>query len=103
MHTTRVIAAGEPRPELLWVGDGGWVACDPSVSEHDANRVLAYLECKDGIVYVLWVRGGGVDEFASLREALQATATRMAAQRVRAVDVGAQLAPTAAHRAAALA
>lgn len=62
-----------PRPELIWVGHGGWVACDASVAPDDPGRVLAYVECKDGLVYVLWVRGGGdVAEFDSIRHALDA-------------------------------
>ena len=61
------------RPELLWVGNGGWVACDPEADENDPGRVLAYLECKDSVVYVLFVRGGAdVLEFESLRAALDA-------------------------------
>ena len=59
--------------ELVWLGDGGWVACDPRRDEHDPRRVLAYLECKDSVAYVLWVRDhGGVVEFESLRDALAA-------------------------------
>ena len=60
-------------PELRWLGQGAWVACDPSLPEDDARRVIAYLECKDHIAYVLWVsRPGAVVEFDSLREALDA-------------------------------
>jgi hypothetical protein len=60
-------------PELVWLGQGAWVACDPSLPEDDGRRVIAYLECKDGLVYVLWVRDrGAVIEFTSLREALEA-------------------------------
>lgn len=104
MHTTRVVTAADPRPELIWVGDGGWVACDPLATEHDPNRVLAYVECKVGIVYVLWVRGGGgVDQFVSLREAMEAIAAQMAAQRVDAAGVGAKAASVEAPRAVALA
>jgi hypothetical protein len=68
------------RPELLWVGSGGWVACDPAVDPSDPHRVVAYLECKDERVYLLWVTGsGGVREFASLREALDQISLRLAA------------------------
>jgi hypothetical protein len=43
--------------------------------------VIAYLECKDSRVYVLWVSGAtGVCEFPSLREALDAIAERLAPQ-----------------------
>lgn len=61
------------RTELIWLGDGAWVACDPRADENDPRRVLAYLECKDSVVYVLWVRDRiGVVEFGSLREAVAA-------------------------------
>ena len=43
-------------PELIWVGDGAWVAHDPSLPEGDPRRVIAYMEHKDRRVYVLWVR-----------------------------------------------
>jgi hypothetical protein len=62
-------------PELQWVGHGGWVACDPHAAAGDPHRVLAYLECKDARVYVLWLHhSGGVTEYASLRDALDALA-----------------------------
>jgi len=61
------------RPELVWVGDGGWVARDPAVDAHDPGRVLAYLECKDGVVYVMCVTvRPEVIEFPTLRTALDA-------------------------------
>lgn len=67
------------RPELLWVGSGAWVACDPAVDAADPHRVVAYLECKDDRVYVLWVAGAaGVCEFDSIREALDQIASRLA-------------------------
>ncbi|WP_019180044.1 hypothetical protein [Microbacterium yannicii] len=70
------IASAPPqrrRPELLWVGEGGWVACDPEADADDPGRVLAYLECKDSVVYVLFVRGRTeVVEFESLRAAIDA-------------------------------
>lgn len=44
------------RPELIWVGNGAWVACDPRVSENDPNRVLAYMESMDGVVTLLRVK-----------------------------------------------
>lgn len=66
-------------PELQWVGDGAWVASDPAAAENDPHRVIAYLECKDSRVYVLWVSGAtGVCEYESLREALAAIAQRLA-------------------------
>ncbi len=66
------------RPELLWVGSGAWVACDPAVDTSDPRRVLAYLECKDGRVYLLWVSGSaGVCEFDSLRDALDQISERL--------------------------
>jgi len=70
MHAEPVRTA---KPELLWLGQGAWVACDPSLPEDDGRRVIAYLECKDHIVYVLWVRDPrGVVEFPTLRDALNA-------------------------------
>jgi len=78
MLDASIPAVQSRRPELLWVGSGGWVACDPSVETTDPHRVLAYLECKDDRVYVLWVMGGaGVCEFGSIREALDELAQRM--------------------------
>lgn len=74
-----VIGVSEPaeqarnHSELVWLGDGGWVACDPRLDEHDPRRVLAYLEYKDSVVYVLSVRDHlGVVEFHSLPDALAA-------------------------------
>jgi hypothetical protein len=66
------------RPELLWVGSGAWVACDPAVDPSDPHRAIAYLECKDGRVYLLWVTGSaGVCEFASIRDALEQISERL--------------------------
>ncbi|MFB8145970.1 hypothetical protein ACFC1W_04400 [Microbacterium sp. NPDC056003] len=82
MEMTHVITGGDPRPDLVWVGNGGWVACDTLADHSDPHRVVAYLECKDEIVYVLWVHGrAGVDEYRSLREALAAIAEGMRARR----------------------
>ncbi|MBW9119311.1 hypothetical protein JNB63_04325 [Microbacterium trichothecenolyticum] len=68
-----VTASGGPRPELVWVGDGGWIACDPVAGIHDPRRVLAYLECRDSVVRLQWVRDSAdVVEFSTLREALDA-------------------------------
>ena len=59
--------------ELTWVGDGAWVACDPSLAEHDPHRVIAFLECRDHHVDVIWVRDQRPPErFEGLREALRA-------------------------------
>jgi hypothetical protein len=74
-------ARRDRHPDLQWVGDGAWVASDPSADQSDPHRVIAYLECKDSRVYVLWVSGAtGVCEFPSLREALDAIAERLAPQ-----------------------
>lgn len=60
-------------PELIWVGDGGWVACDPTLPRSDPRRVIAYLECKDHQVYVLPVRSRSVARsYETPREALEA-------------------------------
>lgn len=48
--------AERPAAELLWVGDGAWVACDPTLGETDPRRVIAYVECRDHAVHVMWVR-----------------------------------------------
>jgi hypothetical protein len=67
------------QPDLQWVGDGAWVASDPSADQNDPHRIIAYLECKDSRVYVLWVTGStGVREFDSLRDALDAITERLA-------------------------
>lgn len=49
-------AAGGSSAELLWVGDGAWVACDPRLDASDPRRVIAYVECRDHAVHVVWVR-----------------------------------------------
>lgn len=65
-------------PELVWVGSGAWVACDPAAGENDPHRVIAYLECKDNRVYLLWVADpDGVHEFGSIRLALEAVSERL--------------------------
>ena len=66
-------AAAIHRPELAWVGRGAWVACDPALPPDDARRVIAYLECKNQHVSVLWVRDRHDEcSFDTLREALDA-------------------------------
>ena len=78
MLTVPISADGLRRPELLWVGSGAWVACDPAAEKDDPRRVVAYLECKDERVYLLWVTGSaGVCEFDSIRAALDAIAARL--------------------------
>ncbi len=78
MLETSIPAVQTRRPELLWVGSGGWVACDPSIDAADPRRVVAYVECKDDRVYVLWVAGAaGVCEFGSVRDALEQIAQRL--------------------------
>jgi hypothetical protein len=63
MHTnapagrTASLSRHRRRPELVWVGEGGWIACDPEADPDDPGRVLAYLECKDSVVYLLCVKG----------------------------------------------
>lgn len=90
MLTTPPAPASEPaapldptvtgrRPDLQWVGDGAWVATDPACAANDPNRTIAYLECKDSGVSVLWVSGAtGMCTFPSLREALDAIEERLA-------------------------
>lgn len=78
MLATRTTADRTRRPELLWVGSGAWVACDPAREADDPQRVIAYLECKEERVYLLWVRGSaGVCEFGSIRDALDRIAERL--------------------------
>jgi hypothetical protein len=58
--------------DLVWVGDGSWVARDPAVSDDDARRVIALIEHRDHHVYVVWVRDRqDVSRYESLREAVQ--------------------------------
>lgn len=65
--------------ELLWVGDGQWCACDSAVAADDPRRVIAFLDCKDQHVDVVWVREQRADErFDTLREALHAVRTSAA-------------------------
>jgi hypothetical protein len=74
--------AEEPAPELIWVGDGAWVAQDPAMPADDPRRVVAYVEHKDHRVYVLWVRDRrDVCVYESLREAITAVAAACAAAR----------------------
>lgn len=81
MLASSPIARRDRQPDLQWVGDGAWVASDPDADVNDPRRVIAYLECKDSRVYVLWVNGAtGVCEFESLREALAAIAERLVPQ-----------------------
>ncbi|UYK39668.1 hypothetical protein [Microbacterium terricola] len=62
-----------PATELLWVGDGGWVACDTALAKTDPRRVIAFIECKEHRVRVQWVRDRcDVSVHDTLREALQA-------------------------------
>jgi hypothetical protein len=80
MLATTIASDRVRRPELLWVGSGGWVACDPGADANDPHRVIAYLECKDERVYVLWVSGStGVCEFGSIRDAIDAISGRLPA------------------------
>lgn len=73
MSSAHVLSPQESSLDLLWVGDGAWVACDTRLDQNDPRRVIAYLECKDHQVYVLWVRiPQEVTCYATLREALQA-------------------------------
>ena len=68
---TEVQSPRPTAPELIWVGDGAWVANDPSLPEGDPRRVIAYMEHKDRRVYVLWVRDRqDVCCYETLREAL---------------------------------
>ena len=69
--TTRGAGARPHTPQLIWIGDGGWIAYDPEVPENDPRRILAYVECKDHRVYVLWVRGrSDLSVYPGIREAL---------------------------------
>lgn len=63
--------ASRGAPELVWLGDGAWVACDEDFPRGDPRRVIAYVECKDHLVYVLPARdSAGVRTYDTIREAL---------------------------------
>ncbi|HEX5728603.1 hypothetical protein [Microbacterium sp.] len=75
--STHTRSAKAPTPELIWVGDGAWIACDTSMPDTDPHRVIAYLECRNSRVSVLWVRDrqeAGLYE--TLREALDEVTAR---------------------------
>lgn len=66
-------------PELIWVGDGAWIACDTTMPDTDPHRVIAYLECKNSQVSVLWVRDRReTGLYDTLREALDEVSARAA-------------------------
>jgi hypothetical protein len=46
----------EQHTQLISIGPGAWCACDATVPENDARRVIAYLERVDRHVEVVWVR-----------------------------------------------
>lgn len=76
----------ELTPELTWVGDGGWVACDPTLPTNDPKRVIAYLECKDHTVFVLWIRErADAACYDTLRDALRAITASASPSRAPAV------------------
>ena len=67
--------APEPTPELVWVGDGAWVAHDPELPDNDARRVIAYIEHRNHRVDVVWVRERReMCSFETLRDALREVA-----------------------------
>lgn len=75
--------------ELIWVGNGGWVACDRGVPDEDPRRVIAFVEHRDHHVDVLWVRERReAGCYETLREALQeiTAACNADAARVHAAD-----------------
>lgn len=75
MITADTRVADDAAPALIWVGESGWVACDTAVPENDPRRVIAYLECKNRRVEVLWVRDRhGVSGYETLAEAMHAVA-----------------------------
>jgi hypothetical protein len=64
---------GTGQVDLLWVGDGAWCACDTSLEENDPRRVIAFVECKDHHVDVVWVREQRPPgRFDTLRDAVRA-------------------------------
>jgi hypothetical protein len=83
--STQLESPRSTTPELIWVGDGAWVAHDRNLPEGDPHRVVAYMEHKDRRVYVLWVRDRqDVSCYDTLREALAdvtSACTRMARER----------------------
>ena len=77
--TTAPTTGPVPRtPELIWLGDGAWVACDGARPADDPSRVIAYVECKDHLVYVLPARASAeVRTYPTIRDALRALAATL--------------------------
>src|SRR3954451_15607410 len=58
------------RVQLTWIGNGAWRACDVTIPADDARCLIAYVECVDHHVEVLWIGARRPPSFfGSLREA----------------------------------
>ena len=63
----------EHRAELTWLGNGAWCARDTRVPTDDARCVIAYVECVDDRVEVMWIHTRRpLSTFRSLRDAYTA-------------------------------
>ena len=60
--------------DLSKVGDSAWRVSDVRTPEDDPARVVAFIECHDRDVEVLWIRGSvaGPQTFRDLDQALDA-------------------------------
>lgn len=85
--TMEVLSPRTAAPELISVGDGAWVARDPTAADNDARRVIAYIEHKDHRAYVLWARERqDVCCYETLRDALLDVAAACGSDTERAGD-----------------
>jgi hypothetical protein len=79
----------EPAPariELTRVGEGCWRLCDPALHESDPRRLVAFVECAEDHVTVLWLRDTHADtRFDTLEDALAAADSLLAPRARRAV------------------
>jgi hypothetical protein len=82
-------AMAEPAPariELTRVGKGCWRLCDPALHESDPRRLVAFVECAEDHVTVLWLRDTHADtRFDTLEDALAAADSLLAPRARRAV------------------
>ena len=68
--TNAARSSGEHRAELKWLGNGAWCARDTAVATDDSRCVIAYVECVEDRVEVMWIgRRRPPSVFASLRDA----------------------------------
>ncbi len=67
--------------DLAKVGDRAWRVSDALIAEEHPSRVVAFIECHDEQVEVVWVRGStsGPRVFPALDQALNAVSEVIAA------------------------